>query len=188
MKKCLVLLTTCLLLAGCLDSSAPLVPERDFVFPFRDGTQVLLFQQDGGDPTRWETDSSALYTLKRFEGKYAVFSAEQKFAEIAFADLSIEKGLLLVQFKVIGNDSQRTREERYSYGIARRIGDKLFFAFPNMKDVPGGLHEKLWVKYACKHETPPLAGDSCRDLHSNAEVREVLTAADPGYKAYLLIR
>lgn len=188
MKKCFALLTVCLLLAGCLGSSAPLVSEKDFVFPFRGSTRVLLFQQDSRDPTRWETDSSALYTLKRFDRKYAVFSADQQFAEVAFADLNAEKELLLVQLRTIEKDGETSREARYSYGIAKRIGDKLFFAFPSMKDVSGALHERLWVKYACKRETAPLSGDRCRDLRSYTEVREVLTAAEPDYKAYLLIR
>lgn len=188
MRKCFALLTVCLLLTGCLGSSVPLVPEKDLVLPFRGDTQVLLFQQDGRDPTRWETDSSALYTLKRFDRKYAVFSADQQFAEVAFADLNAEKALLLVQLRIIGKDADKNKEERYSYGIAKKIDDKLLFAFPSMKDVPGVLHEKLWTKYACKHESAPLSGDRCRDLRSYAEVREVLTAADPVYKAYLLIR
>lgn len=188
MKRCFALFTVCLLLAGCLGSSAPLVPEKDLVFPFRGSTQMLLFQQDSRDPTRWETDSSALYTLKRSERKYAVFSADQQFAEVAFADLNAEKELLLVQLGIIGKDGETSREARYSYGIARRVGDKLLFAFPSMKDVSDALHERLWVKYACTRETAPLSGDRCRDLRSYTEVREVLTAAEPGYKAYLLIR
>ncbi|MCW5621843.1 MAG: hypothetical protein KIS79_12105 [Burkholderiales bacterium] len=107
---------------------------------------------------------------------------------MAFADLNVGKALLLVQLRIIGKDGERSKEERYSYGIAKQIGDKLLFSFPNMRNVPGELHGKLWAKYACKHESAPVSGDKCRDLRSYAEVREVLTAAAPIYKAYLLIR
>ncbi|MBI1907246.1 MAG: hypothetical protein HYS20_13595 [Rhodocyclales bacterium] len=190
MKKFLVLLTVCVFLAGCLSSPVPLIPETDLVLPFQGDTRGLLFNQDRDDPTRWDTEPSESYLLKRRDKRYALFGTKEgasgevvEMAEIAFADLNAGTGLLLVQLRFVGQDSSG----KYSYGIIRRVGEKLFFAFPRMRDVSSGDYEKLWAKYACKSGTW-LLGDTCRDFQSYEEVREVLEVAEPSYKAYMLIR
>ncbi|BBA34486.1 hypothetical protein sS8_2534 [Methylocaldum marinum] len=183
MKKYLALLTICLFLAGCLSSSVPLIPETDLVLPFRGDTKVMSFDQDDRDPTRWKTESSQMYTLKRHDKKYSVYMEGHALYEIAFANLDPKRGRLLVQFKILGKEGRSNTE--YSYGIAEKIGDKLFYSFPQMRDVSSGHFEELWNKYDCKGG--PLR-DKCRDFQSYAEVREVLGAAWPEYRSYLLIR
>lgn len=185
MKKYFALLAASLLAAACLSSSRPLLPETALVQPFTGDAEIVLFNQDEQDPTRWKADDEMLKTPHRLQARgtrYVVSKSGAQGGELAFARLNTASGFLIVQFHVAGKENAGARY--YHYGIANLSGDKLFLSFPRREDLP----EALRAKYQCKPASGSIPS-SCRELRSYAEVEEVLgSVSRPRFNAYLQVR
>ncbi len=190
MKNCFALLAACLLLSACFSSSTPLIPETALVLPLPKEAQIVLFNQDSKDPTRWNAEEEMVknrpYRVLAHGNRYAVSPpAGGQLANMAFAPLNAERGWFVIQFRFLSkDDGKKDKEIYYHYGIASLSGDKLFLSFPRMEDMP----EALRAKYECKPASGAIPS-SCRALRSYAEVTEVLgSVASPRFNSYLQLR